>query len=186
MLDILKSKFKPFDPDTFDFYENNTYVVLVRYHETNELGFATIAVSEQEEFLEANSYHHLHKKKYAIDQFSVIKIADLNYGFSNSGLHASTDQLNGSWSLITSPVTKIATPCWGVVLIKRHSYFGEDENKDHLLCTLAKISADLADPLYGLYMTIYFNKKLTNSAMDVLVEDIGTPYAYQVINLEQL
>ena len=58
-------------------------------------------MSEQEEFLEANSYHHLHKKKYAIDQFSVIKIADLNYGFSNSGLHASTDQLNGSYPLLS-------------------------------------------------------------------------------------
>ena len=186
MLNILKSKFKHFDPDTFDFYENNTYVVLVRYHETNELGFATITVSEQEEFLEANSYHHLHKKKYTMDQFSVIKIADINYSFSGSRLHAPTDQFNDSWSLITSPVTKIDTSCWGLVLIKDLSYFGDDENKDHLLCTLAKISADLDDPLYGLYMTIYFNKKFINIAMDVLIEDIGTPYAYQELNLEQL
>ena len=178
MLNILKSKFKHFDPDTFDFYENNTYVVLVRYHETNELGFATVTVSEQEEFLEANSYHHLHKKKYTMDQFSVIKIADINYSFSGSRLHAPTDQFNDSWSLITSPVTKIDTSCWGLVLIKDLSYFGDDENKDHLLCTLAKISADLDDPLYGLYMTIYFNKKFINIPIHILFNSIIMNHIY--------
>lgn len=186
MLDILKSKFKNFDPDTFDFFENTTYVVLVRYHKTNQLGFATVSVDEQECFHDASKYHHLYKKKYTMDQFSVVKIADLNYGFSELSFNLTAEQLNDSWNLITSPVTKIASPCWGVVLIKRPSFFGEDENKDHWLYVLAKISADQDDPLYGLYMTIYHEKKLTNFAMDVLVEDIGIPYAYKAIKLEQL
>lgn len=186
MLETLKNEFKPFDPDTFDFYENNTYVVLVRYHETNELGFATVSVDEQEGFHNASNYHHLYRKKYTLDQFGVIKIADLNHRFSNLISSVAVDQPNDSWSLITSPVTKAASQFWGLVLIKRHSFFGEDESKEYFQLALAKISADPSDPLYGLYMTIYHKKKLTNFAMDVLVKDIGTPYAYQAINLEQL
>lgn len=186
MLDTLKSKFIPFDPDNFDFFDNETYVVLVRYHGTNELGLATVSVDEQEGFRDASKYHHLYKKKYTMDQFSVIKIADLNSAFAESRSNTNKAQLSDSWKPITSPVTEIGTAFWSVVQIKRPPFFGEDENKDYWHYVLARISADEEDPLYGLYMTIYHEKKLTNFAMDVLVEDIGSPYAYQAIKLEQL
>jgi hypothetical protein len=186
MLDTLKSKFIPFDPDNFDFFDNETYVVLVRYHGTNELGLATVSVDEQEGFRDASKYHHLYKKKYTMDQFSVIKIADLNSAFAESRSNTNKAQFNDSWKLITSPVTEIGSAVWSLVQIKRAPFFGEDENKDYWHYVIARISADEEDPLYGLYMTIYHEKKLKNFAMDVLVEDIGSPHAYQSFKLEQL
>lgn len=185
MFDLLSAKFLPFNPDTFDFLENNTYVVLVRYHSNNELGFATVSVSEQEELYQANSYQHLHKKKYTMDQFSVLKIADLNYAFSTNSPYMHKVELDEAWHLITPPVTKLS-PCWAIVQIDRNPHFGESENEQHMIYALARITEDPEDPLYGLYMTIYHKKKFVNFAMDVLVEDIGKPQAYLTLDLEQL